>query len=150
MYRFGEQLISDVPIATFLSGGLDSSIITAIGAMEMKKKGERLSTYSFDYEDNNKYFKASHFQPDSDTKWVPRLVEALNTNHTYLVCPNNVLTELLEEALLAKDLPEYGGRRRVTAVFLSWVKKNRLIVLSGNVRTKYSAVIHGLGRKKRF
>ena len=33
------------------------------------------------------------------------MVEAFNTNNTYLVCPNNVLTELLEEALLAKDLP---------------------------------------------
>ena len=125
------QLISDVPIATFLSGGLDSSIITAIGAMEMKKKGERLSTYSFDYEDNNKYFKASHFQPDSDTKWVPRMVEAFNTNHTYLVCPNNVLTELLEEALLAKDLPGMADVDASLLYFCREVKKNHTVVLSG-------------------
>ena len=109
------QLVSDVPIATFLSGGLDSSVITAIGAREMAAKGLQLSTYSFDYEDNAKYFKASHFQPDSDTKWVPRMVEEFNTNHTYLVCPNNVLTELLEEALLAKDLP---GMAEVVACLL--------------------------------
>lgn len=125
------QLISDVPVATFLSGGLDSSVITAIGAREMAARGERLSTYSFDYEDNAKYFKASHFQPDSDTKWVPRMVEEFNTNHTYLVCPNNALTELLEEALLAKDLPGMADVDASLLYFCREVKKNHTVVLSG-------------------
>ncbi|MBR0088660.1 MAG: asparagine synthase (glutamine-hydrolyzing), partial [Clostridia bacterium] len=125
------QLVSDVPIATFLSGGLDSSVITAIGAMEMKQRGKRLSTYSFDYEDNAKYFKASHFQPDSDTKWVPRMVEEFDTNHTYLVCPNHVLTELLEEALLAKDLPGMADVDASLLYFCREVKKNHTVVLSG-------------------
>ena len=125
------QLISDVPIATFLSGGLDSSIITAIGAMEKAKKGERLSTYSFDYEGNNKYFKASRFQPDSDSQWVPRMVEEFNTNHTYLVCPNNALTGLLEEALKAKDLPGMADVDASLLYFCREVKKNHTVVLSG-------------------
>ena len=125
------QLVSDVPIATFLSGGLDSSVITAIGAMEMKQRGKQLSTYSFDYEDNSKYFKASHFQPDSDTQWVPRMVEEFNTNHTYLVCPNHVLTELLEEALLAKDLPGMADVDASLLYFCREVKKNHTVVLSG-------------------
>ncbi len=125
------QLISDVPVATFLSGGLDSSVITAIGAREMAARGEQLSTYSFDYEDNAKYFKASHFQPDSDTKWVPRMVEEFNTNHTYLVCPNNALTGLLEEALLAKDLPGMADVDASLLYFCREVKKNHTVVLSG-------------------
>lgn len=125
------QLVSDVPVATFLSGGLDSSIITAIGAKEFEKRGERLSTYSFDYEGNSKYFKASLFQPDSDSQWVPRMTEEFNTNHTYLVCPNSALTELLEEALLAKDLPGMADVDASLLYFCREVKKNHTVVLSG-------------------
>lgn len=43
------QLVSDVPLCTFLSGGLDSSIISAVAAEEFRKKGEILHTYSIDY-----------------------------------------------------------------------------------------------------
>ena len=125
------QMISDVPIATFLSGGLDSSIITAVCAREMAKQNKTLSTYSFDYEDNSKYFKASAFQPDSDTKWVPRMVEEFQTDHTYLVCPNEALTEMLEPALLAKDLPGMADCDSSLLYFCREVKKNHTVVLSG-------------------
>ena len=53
------QMVSHVPICTFLSGGLDSSIVTAVCAAELAKKGEQLNTFSFDFVGNDKNFKAS-------------------------------------------------------------------------------------------
>ena len=125
------QLVSDVPLATFLSGGLDSSIVTAVGAIEMKKQNKQLSTYSFDYEDNDKYFKPSSFQPDSDSIWVPRMAEAFNTKHTYLVCPNYALTNYLKDALLAKDLPGMADCDASLLYFCWEVKKKHTVALSG-------------------
>ena len=121
------QLVSDVPLASFLSGGLDSSIIAAVGAIE---KGT-FSTYSFDYEDNAKYFKASHFQPDSDAQWVPRMAEYFGFDHTYLVCPNSALTELLPQALYAKDLPGMADVDASLLYFCREVKKHHTVTLSG-------------------
>lgn len=125
------QLVSDVPIAAFLSGGLDSSAITAIGALEMQKEGKTLSTYSFDYEGNDKYFRASSFQPDADSPWVKRMTEEFSTDHKYLVCPTNKLTELLEEALMAKDLPGMADVDASLLYFCREVKKHHTVVLSG-------------------
>ncbi|MGN1115752.1 MAG: asparagine synthase (glutamine-hydrolyzing) [Candidatus Ornithomonoglobus sp.] len=125
------QLVSDVPIATFLSGGLDSSFITAVAATEFKKQGKQLSTYSFDYEDNDKYFRSTKFQPDSDTKWVPRMVEEFGTDHTYLVCPNDVLVPMLDDALRAKDLPGMADCDSSLLYFCREVKKRHTVALSG-------------------
>ncbi len=66
------QLVSDVPLCTFLSGGVDSAVITMlITAKEYAKTGKgQLHTYSVDYEDNDKYFKANAFQPNSDAPLI--------------------------------------------------------------------------------
>ena len=125
------QLVSDVPIATFLSGGLDSSFITAVAANEFKKQGKQLSTYSFDYEDNDKYFHKTKFQPSSDIEWVPRMAEAFGTKHNYLVCPNDALLNLLDDALRAKDLPGMADCDSSLLYFCREVKKQHTVVLSG-------------------
>ena len=125
------QLVSDVPIGTLLSGGLDSSLITAIAANEFKREGRQLSTYSFDYEGNDRYFRPSAFQPDSDSQWVPRMVEAFGTDHTNLLCPNSALTELLDEAALVKDLPGMADCDSSLLYFCREIKKKHTVILSG-------------------
>lgn len=125
------QLVSDVPIATLLSGGLDSSVITAIAAMELKKENKQLSTYSFDYEDNDKYFKSTAFQPDADKPWVRRMSEEFDTKHTYLICKNENLIRYLYDAMYFKDLPGMADCDSSLLYFLREIKKKHTVTLSG-------------------
>ena len=64
------QLVSDVPVATFLSGGLDSSLISAIADSHFTARGKTLQTFSVGYQDNKKYFHATHFQPSPDAPYI--------------------------------------------------------------------------------
>lgn len=125
------QMVSDVPIATLLSGGLDSSIITAVAARTLEAQGQQLSTYSFDYVDNAAHFQSSTFQPDSDPPWAERMVETYGTNHTYLECDNHYLIDLLEPALLYKDLPGMADIDASLLYFCREIKKHHTVILSG-------------------
>ncbi|MDR1101796.1 MAG: asparagine synthase (glutamine-hydrolyzing) [Clostridiales bacterium] len=126
------QLVSDVPLATFLSGGLDSSTITAITANQYARhNGSKLSTYSFDYKDNGKFFKGNNFQPDDDKRWVDKVVREFKTNHTYLMADVDDLTSLLYEAVKAKDLPGMADIDSSLLYFCREVKNHHSVVLSG-------------------
>ena len=78
-------MVSDVPVCS-LSGGLDSCIVTAIASNYLKKEGKIFNTFSFDFKDNNKYFKANSFQPEQDRPYVDIMLNNFNVNHTYLEC----------------------------------------------------------------
>ena len=125
------QLVSDVPIGTLLSGGLDSSIITAVAALSLREEGKILDTYSFDYVDNDKYFKVSAFQPDSDRPWVERMREEFGTNHTFLECDNTELADYLTEAMRYKDLPGMADVDSSLLYFCREIKKKHTVILSG-------------------
>lgn len=93
-----KQLVSDVPICTFLSGGLDSSIITKYASEYCKENGmPTLSTYSIDYVDNDKNFIKSDFQPNSDNYYINLMTEKLKTNHHSIVIDTPELADYLEE-----------------------------------------------------
>ena len=79
------QMVSDVPIGTFLSGGLDSSIISAVCAREMQKEGKTLHTFSVDYLGNDVNFVPGKFQPNSDTHYIHTMESSLQTKHHWSV-----------------------------------------------------------------
>ncbi len=122
------QMISDVPICTFLSGGVDSSLVTAICNKYMSSP---LDTYSFDFQDNSKHFIANSFQPSEDRPYVDIMRDYLNTNHTYLNCKYEVLADLLEESVDSRGLPTMADVDSSLLYFCSQVAKNHKVTLTG-------------------
>ncbi|QTN96716.1 asparagine synthase (glutamine-hydrolyzing) [Bacillus sp. LJBV19] len=126
------QLVSDVPVCTFLSGGLDSSAITAIAAAHFEKQGrDPLHTYSIDYEENSKFFKASAFQPNDDGPWIDKMTNAYGTQHHKCVITQDQLVEHLEESVLVRDLPGMADVDSSLLWFCREIKKDFVVSLSG-------------------
>lgn len=125
------QLISDVPVCTFLSGGLDSSLISSVVATEMRKYNKVLDTFSIDYLDNDKYFKKSHFQPNSDPEYIQCMVDYLGTNHHWTVVDTPELINALYEATEARGLPGMADVDASLLIFCREIKKYGTVALSG-------------------
>lgn len=125
------QMVSDVPIGTFLSGGLDSSLITAICARNKAERGERLNTFSVDYVDQDKYFIPGKFQPNSDTAFIRIMQEALDTRHHWTVLSPEDLVNALEDATMARDLPGMADVDFSLLAFCKHIRSEVKVALSG-------------------
>lgn len=125
------QLVSDVPVGTFLSGGLDSSIISSIANSYFNTQNKKLKTFSVTYEDNDKYFKASKFQPNSDTEYIKKMVEYLGCEHYLITLNNSDLANALYDAVDARDLPGMSDVDSSLILFCKEIKKHCTVALSG-------------------
>lgn len=126
------QLISDVPVGTLLSGGLDSSALTSFAAAHYnEKKLGAISTYSVDYVDNDKHFKANTFQPNADAPWIKRMSEHLGTVHHPVEFDTPELAESLKAAVLARDLPGMADVDGSLLLFCREIKKGVTVAVSG-------------------
>ena len=125
------QMVSDVPICTFLSGGVDSSLVTAICAEELRKKGEQLHTFSFDFTGNDRNFKPSSFQPSQDRPYVDLVVDYLKTDHRYLECSTEDQFGYLEASVDAHDLPCMADVDSSLVYFCKEASRYNKVVLTG-------------------
>ena len=123
------QLVSDVPLCTFLSGGLDSSIITTyVSRYYQKKNLPTLHTYSVDYIDNDKNFVKSDFEPNSDKDYITLMAEKLQTKHHTILIDTPELAESLEEAMIARDMPGMADVDSSLLLFCKKVKESGMTV----------------------
>ena len=125
------QLSADVPLCVLLSGGLDSSVVSAIASRHYKEQGQVLSTYSFEYEGNKESFKSSLFQPQRDDEYAYYLADYLGTDHTVLTCPTDELAHLLLPAVSFRDLPGQADIDSSLLYYCGEIKKRHTVCLSG-------------------
>ncbi|MDD6275963.1 MAG: asparagine synthase (glutamine-hydrolyzing) [Clostridia bacterium] len=125
------QLVSDVELCTFLSGGLDSSLISSIANSEFKKQGKMLHTFSVDYVDNDKYFKTSKFQPNSDPHFIRRMESYLDGKHHWVMIDTDELVAALYDAVKARDLPGMADVDSSMLILCKKIKEFATVALSG-------------------
>ena len=126
------QLVSDVPLCTFLSGGLDSSIITLYSANYCRKHDlPMINTYSVDYVDNDKNFQKTDFQPNSDSDYINLITNKLGTKHHTIYLDTPELADSLKEAMIARDLPGMADVDSSLLLFCKEVKKEATVSIMG-------------------
>ena len=123
-----KQMITDSNLAVMLSGGLDSSIITAYAS---KKQNKKLETFSVDYVDNDKNFVKSDFQPNSDNYYIDLMRKKYDTKHTNIVIDTPELIDTLEDAMTARDFPGMADVDSSLLLFCNQISKTNSVVLSG-------------------
>lgn len=126
------QLVSDVPLCVFLSGGLDSSIIAKYASDYCKKRNlEPLNTFSIDYVDNEKNFVKSDFQPNSDNYYIDLMTKNIYCKHTQIVIDTPELADYLEDAMIARDMPGMADIDSSLLLFCKNVKEKATVSLTG-------------------
>ncbi len=121
------QMVSDVPIGCFLSGGLDSSIISAVCAQQMPG----VDTFSLDHQDNDKYFVPGKFQPNPDGDYIRAMMDHLPVTHHWVIQTPMELAQQLEDATLARDLPGMADVDFSLLAFCGDIRSHVKVALSG-------------------
>jgi len=130
------QLIADVTVGTLLSGGLDSSAITAIAAKALAEKGvtEPIRAFSVNFTGHEERFEANVQWADPDTPYAIEVAEHVGAEHIIVeLDSNDVLNdEVRQQVLRAQDLPVSTGDMEYSLLLLCRALKERMTVaLSG-------------------
>lgn len=119
---------SVMPISSLLSGGLDSSIVTA----KLNETGEnKLATYSLEFDNSRQHFKANAFQPSLDAPFVQEMATHLGTKHIIYSCNSEIQIDYLKKSVLAHDLPTMADVDASYLYFCEKVGKQHKIVFTG-------------------
>lgn len=125
------QLIADVPVVALLSGGLDSSGLTALARREFLGEGKQLHTYSIDFVDSAQHFRSQAFSPSLDAPWVQEMSKHAGTKHHAVIVDTPELIENLLVTLHANDLPSMGEVETSLYLLFKVMKQNATVALSG-------------------
>ncbi|HEX4221628.1 MAG TPA: asparagine synthase (glutamine-hydrolyzing), partial [Pseudonocardiaceae bacterium] len=128
------QLVADVPRCVLLSGGLDSSALTALAAKQLGEKGETVRSFSVDFVGQAENFTADDFRPTPDTPFVHDVAEHVHSDHTDVVLNSDELTDpaLRRLVVTANDAP-YGRGDMDSSLYLLFkaIRAKSTVALSG-------------------
>ncbi len=114
-----KRLVADVPVGAFLSGGIDSSVISSIAA----KYTPHLNTFSIGFKDEPFF---------DETRYAHAVAKKLNTEHTTFSLTNNDLFEHLFDVLNYIDEPFADSSAILVYILSKYTKEKATVALSGD------------------
>ncbi|MFC8715032.1 MULTISPECIES: asparagine synthase (glutamine-hydrolyzing) [unclassified Streptomyces] len=128
------QLVADVPRCTLLSGGLDSSAMTALAARQLAEQGEKVRSFAVDFVGQTDRFVADELRGTPDTPFVHDLARAADTDHQDIVLDAQSLAdpEVRARVLSARDLPMgFGDMDASLYLLFRSIRDHSTVALSG-------------------
>jgi len=125
------QLVADVPECVLLSGGLDSSAITALSARELSTP---VRTFSVDFTDQAANFTPSDMRPTLDAPYVHEVAEYVGSEHVDIVLDHRELADpaIRRKVVAANDLPTGNGDLESSLYLLfQAIRQQSTVALSG-------------------
>jgi len=114
-----KQLVSDVPIGTFLSGGVDSSLVTAIASKVSDKK---VNTFSIAIDDGK----------FNESKYAKQVAAHLHTSHHEFHVKEQQVLELVNDLLPTYDEPYADSSAFPTLMVSRLARKHVTAALTGD------------------
>lgn len=128
------QLVADVPLCVLLSGGLDSSAITARAAAELDRNGDRVRSFSVGFAGQDENFAPDTYNVSSDNPFIDDVARHVKTEHRHLVLDPAELSDpsVRRAAVTARDMPVGLGDLDNSLYLLFWaVREHSTVALSG-------------------
>ncbi|CQR65918.1 asparagine synthase (glutamine-hydrolyzing) [Streptomyces leeuwenhoekii] len=128
------QLVADVPRCTLLSGGLDSSAMTALAARQLAEHGEKVRSFAVDFAGQAENFVADELRGTPDTPFVHDVARAAGTDHQDIVLDAQALAdpEVRAKVIRARDLPAgFGDLDTSLYLLFRAIREHSTVALSG-------------------
>ncbi|WP_225728421.1 MULTISPECIES: asparagine synthase (glutamine-hydrolyzing) [unclassified Nocardia] len=126
------QLVADVSVGTLLSGGLDSSAVTALSARTLAGEGApAVHSFAFDFVGNDVHFQPSVARPELDTPFARAAAAHIGTAHTEVMLDTPAVLDALPEVVRARDLPGFPDLVAAQYLLFREVKSAVTVALSG-------------------
>ncbi|MDT0455048.1 asparagine synthase (glutamine-hydrolyzing) [Streptomyces sp. DSM 41527] len=128
------QLVADVPRCTLLSGGLDSSAMTALAARQLGETGGRVRSFAVDFAGRTEHFVADELRATPDTPFVHDVARLAGTDHQDIVLDSAHLADLdvRAEVIGARDLPMgFGDMDASLYLLFKAIRQHSTVALSG-------------------
>ncbi|MEI4271038.1 asparagine synthase (glutamine-hydrolyzing) [Klenkia sp. LSe6-5] len=128
------QLVADVPLCTLLSGGLDSSALTALAARQLAEAGQGpVRSFSVDFAGNDTDFVPDEVRATPDAPYVRDVAAHVASDHTDVVLDDGrLLDDTARDAVLrARDIPGMGEIDTSLYLLFGAVRASSTVALSG-------------------
>lgn len=125
------QLVADVPLSSMLSGGLDSTAVSAFAQAHLSRSGaEALRTFCVNYVGDEDDFRPTALRPERDAPYAQLAAKHIGADHTEVVLDAHEIIDVLPGVRRARDLPSLGQFDASMYLLFAAMRRDSTVALS--------------------